>query len=63
MGIHSTYYISSIYPSSAMMVPTNAFPMAYLHLSSGDSSKGIHFYSMGNPLHEVPSFGPTYLLT
>jgi len=52
---HSTYYISSIYRSSAMPVPMNAFPMADLHLSSGVSFMGSWFYSMGNPLHEVPS--------
>jgi hypothetical protein len=40
-----------------MSVPTNAFPMVDLHLSFGDSSGGSQFYSMGNPLHEVPSFG------
>jgi hypothetical protein len=57
MGGHSTYFILSIYPSSAMSVPMNAFPMANLHLSSGVSSGGIQFYSMGNPLHEVPSSG------
>jgi hypothetical protein len=55
MGGHSTYYIPSIYPSSAMSVPTNSFPMADLRLSSGVSSGGSQFYSMGNPLHEVPS--------
>jgi hypothetical protein len=57
MGGHSTYYISSIYPSSAMLVPMNTFPMEDLHLSSGVSSRGSQFYSMGNPLHEVPSSG------
>jgi hypothetical protein len=57
MGGHSTYYILSIYPSYAMSVPTNSFPMAYLHVSSGVSPKGSAFYSMGNPLHEVPSCG------
>jgi hypothetical protein len=54
---HSTYYISSIYPSSVKSVPTNAFPMADLHMSSGVSSGGSQFYSMGNPIHEVPSSG------
>jgi hypothetical protein len=57
MGGHSTYYTSSTYPSSVMSVPTNAFPMADLHLSSGISSGGSQFYSMGNPLYKVPSFG------
>jgi hypothetical protein len=53
MGGHSTYYISSIYPSSAMSVPTNDFSMVDLHLSNGVSSRGSRFYSMGYPLHEV----------
>jgi hypothetical protein len=55
MGGNSTYYTPSIYPSSAMPVPTNAFPMTNLRLSSGVSSRGIYFYSMGNPLYEAPS--------
>ena len=57
MGSHSTYYIPSIYPSSAMLVPKNAFPMADLCLSYGVSSGGSYFYSMGNPPHGVPSSG------
>jgi hypothetical protein len=55
IGNNSTYYIPSTYPSSAMSVPTNTFPMDDLHLSYGVSSGGIYFYSMGNPLHKVPS--------
>ena len=51
MGGHSTYYILSIYPSSSMSVPANAFLMAELRMSSGVSSKGSQFYSVGNPLH------------
>jgi hypothetical protein len=51
MGGHSIYYMSSIYPSSAMPVPTNSFPMVNLRLSFGVSSGGSQFYSMGNPLH------------
>jgi hypothetical protein len=54
---HSTCYTPSTYPSSAMSVPTNTFPMADLHLPSGVSSGGNYFYSMGNPPHEVPSSG------
>jgi hypothetical protein len=54
---HSTYYTLSMYPSSTMPVPTNTFPMVDLHLSSGVSSEGSYFCSMGNPLHEVPSSG------
>jgi hypothetical protein len=41
MGGHSTCNISSIYPSSAMSVPVNDFPMEDLHMSSGVSSSGI----------------------
>jgi hypothetical protein len=52
-----TYYSLSTHPSSAMSVPTNTFPMADLRLSSGVSSEGSYFYSMGNPPHEVPSSG------
>jgi hypothetical protein len=55
MGSPSTYYIPSIYPSSTMSIPTNVFLMADLLLSSGVSSEGSQFYSMGNPLHGVPS--------
>jgi hypothetical protein len=50
----STYYILSIYPSSTMSVPMNVFLMKKLILSSGVSSRGSQFYSMGNPLHRVP---------
>jgi hypothetical protein len=57
MGGPSTYYISSIYPSFAMLVPTHTFLMADLLLSSGVSSRGSQFYSMGNALHGVPSSG------
>jgi hypothetical protein len=55
MGGHSTYYILSIYPSSSMSFPTNSFPIENLNLSSGVLSGGSHFYSIVNPLHEVPS--------
>jgi hypothetical protein len=57
MGGPSTFYISSIYPSSTMLVPMNAFLMENLPLISGVSFGGSHFYSMGNPLHEFPSSG------
>jgi hypothetical protein len=57
LGNQSTYYTMSAYPSSTMLVPMNTFPMEDLHLSSGVSSEGIYFYSMGNPLHEVPLSG------
>jgi hypothetical protein len=64
IGNHSTYYTPSTYPSSLCSVPMNTFPMEDLHLSSGVSSRGSYFYSMGNPLHEVPScLGETYILT
>jgi hypothetical protein len=54
---HSTCYTPSTYPSSAMLVPTNTFPMEDLCLPSGASFGGSYFCSMGNPLHEVPSSG------
>jgi hypothetical protein len=41
MGGPSTSYISSIYPSSAMLVPTNTFLMEKLPLCSSVSSRGI----------------------
>jgi hypothetical protein len=40
---HSTYHTLSTYPSSIMSVPTNTFPMADLHLSSGVSFRGELF--------------------
>jgi hypothetical protein len=57
MGGYSTYYTSSIYPSSSMPVSTNTLPMASLHLSSGISYRGSQFYSTGYPLHRIPSSG------
>jgi hypothetical protein len=60
---HFTYDTSSTYPYSAMSVPTNTFTIEELHLSSSVSSWGSYFYSMGNPPNEVPSSGPTYILT
>jgi hypothetical protein len=54
---HSTYYTPSTYSSFTISVPTNTFPMVDLHLSSGVSSGGSHFYSMGNPPHKFPSPG------
>jgi hypothetical protein len=54
---HSTCYTSSTYPSSAMSVPMNTFPMADLCLPFGVSSRRSYFCSMGNLLHEVPSSG------
>jgi hypothetical protein len=57
MGGPYTYYISSIYHFSAMLVPMNAFLMVKLLLSSSVSFEGSQFYNMGNPLHEVPSSG------
>jgi hypothetical protein len=53
----STSYISSIYPSFAMLVPTNSFSMENLPLTFGVSSRGSQFYNMGNPFHRVPSSG------
>jgi hypothetical protein len=63
MGGYSTYYTPSIYPSSTMPVPTNTFPMADLHLSSGISYGGSQFYGTGYPLHESLHLGETYILT
>jgi hypothetical protein len=57
LGNHYTYYTLSTHPSFAISIPTNTFPMADLRLSSGVSSGGSYFYSMGNPPHEVPSSG------
>jgi hypothetical protein len=57
MGGPSTSYIPSIYISSVMLVPTNAFLMMNLSLTSGVSFGGIQFYCMGNPLQRVPSYG------
>jgi hypothetical protein len=57
MGGPSTYYISSIYPFPTMSIPTNYFLMVDLFFSSSVSSRGIQIYSMGNPLHGVPSSG------
>jgi hypothetical protein len=64
MGGPSTYYISSIHPSSSMPIPTNDFIMENLPLTFGVSSGGSQFYSMGNPPHRVPSSGGNiYILT
>jgi hypothetical protein len=53
---HSTYYTPPTYPSFSMSFPMNTFPMANLHMSSGVSSGGSYFFSMGKPLHKVPSY-------
>jgi hypothetical protein len=63
MTSHSTYYISPIYPSSSMSVPTNTFPMAYLHLSFGVSSGGVSFIVWKNPFMNFLHPGETYILT
>jgi hypothetical protein len=57
MGGYSTYYTPSVYPSSAMPVPTNTLPMAGLHMSSGISYRGNQFYGTCYPLHGTPSYG------
>jgi hypothetical protein len=57
MGGYSTYYTPSMYPSSAMPVPTNTLPMAGPHMSSSISYGGNQFYGMGYPLHGTPSHG------
>jgi hypothetical protein len=57
MGGYYTYYTPSIYPSPAMLVTTNTFPMTYVHLSSSISYKENQVYGTGYPLHENPSSG------
>jgi hypothetical protein len=57
MGSHSTYYIPSIYPSSAMSVPTKCFSHGGPPSVLWCFIQGSQFYSMGNPLHKVPSSG------
>jgi hypothetical protein len=57
MGASSAYYASSTYPSSALSVPMNTFPMKNLHPSSSISYEGSQFYGMSYPLHESPSSG------
>jgi hypothetical protein len=57
MGSQITSHISSIIPSSSMSIPTNAFIMENPPLSSSVSSRGSHFYSMGNPQHRFNSSG------
>jgi hypothetical protein len=57
MGDYSTYYIPSMYPSFAMPVPTNTFPMVGPHVSLGFSYRGNQFYGSGYPLHGIPSHG------
>jgi hypothetical protein len=55
MGGQFTSYISSIIPSSSIVIPKNYFIMVNVPLTSSDSSGGIQFYSMGNPQHRFPS--------
>jgi hypothetical protein len=54
---YSTYCTSSMYPSSAMPIPMNTFPMEGSHISSGISYEGNQFYGSGYPLHETLSHG------
>jgi hypothetical protein len=54
MGNVSTSYISSIYPSSTMLVPTNDFIMENYPPTSGISSGGNTFSNMGNPQYKAP---------
>jgi hypothetical protein len=63
IGNHSSYYTSSTYPSSAMSVPTNTFPMADLHLSSGVSSREVIFIVWGTPFTKFLRLGETCILT
>jgi hypothetical protein len=55
MGGYPTYYTPFVYPSSAMPVPTNTFPMEGPHISPGLAYRGNQFYGLGYPLHETPS--------
>jgi hypothetical protein len=57
MGSVSTSYISFVYPSSTMYVPTNVFLMPNPTLTSGMTSGGNQFSNMGNPPHGVHSSG------
>jgi hypothetical protein len=60
---HSTCYTLSTYPSSAMSVPTNTFPMVDLRLPSDVSSGGIIFIVWETPLTKFLHLGATYILT
>jgi hypothetical protein len=60
---HSTCYTPSTYPSSAMSVPTNTFPMEDLRLPSGVSLGGIIFIVWETPLMKFLRLGATYILT
>jgi hypothetical protein len=55
MGSPFTSYILSVTPST-IPIPTNDFIMEKIPLTSGVSSGGSQYYSMGNPPHEVPFF-------
>jgi len=57
MGGYSTYYTPSVYPSSAISVPTKTIPIAGLHMSFGISYGGNQFYGTSYPLHGTPSHG------
>jgi hypothetical protein len=57
MGGYYTYYTPSLYPPSAMPVPTNSLPMASPHTSCGISYGRNKFYYMGYPLHGTLSHG------
>jgi hypothetical protein len=57
MGGYPTYYTPSVYPFSAMPVPTNTYPMAGPHMYSGISYGGNQFYGLGYSLHRTPSHG------
>jgi hypothetical protein len=50
-----TSYILSFIPSSSMSILTNTFIMVNPCFSFSVPSRGSQFYSMGNPLHRVPS--------
>jgi hypothetical protein len=57
MGSYSTYHTPSLYPSSAMTVPLNTFPMESPTISPSLSYGENQFYGSGYPLHGTPSQG------
>jgi hypothetical protein len=57
MGVYSTYYTPSMYPSSTMLVPSNTFSMSIPHISLGVSYGENQFYGSVYSLHETPSQG------
>jgi hypothetical protein len=63
MGGYSTYYTPSVYPSSAMPVPTNTFPMAGPICPLVFHMEGISFMVRATLFMEPLHMGATYILT